>query len=64
MITTTTLDRDDGLKGLTNAVEAIRTTIKKYKGDFNEKAAVSSQQPTIFYSPLFCPNFNILGKFR
>lgn len=42
VITTTTLDRDDGLKGLTNAVDAIRTTIKKYKGDFNEKAAVSS----------------------
>jgi len=39
VITTTTLDRDDGLKGLTNAVDAIRTTIKKYKGDFNEKAA-------------------------
>lgn len=39
VITTTTLDREDGLKGLTNAVEAIKTTIKKYKGDFNEKAA-------------------------
>ena len=49
MITTTTLDRDDGLKGLTNAVDAIRTTIKKYKGDFNEKAAVSSKQLTILF---------------
>lgn len=41
MITTTTLDRDEGLQALTNAVDAIRTTIKKYGGDFNEKAAVS-----------------------
>jgi len=42
VITTTTLDRDDGLKGLTLAVEAIKTTIKKYGGDFNEKVAVSN----------------------
>lgn len=41
MITTTTLDRDEGLQALTNAVDAIKTTIKKYGGDFNEKAAVS-----------------------
>lgn len=39
VITTTTLDRDEGLQALTNAVDAIRTTIKKYGGDFNEKAA-------------------------
>lgn len=39
MITTTTLDRDDGLKGLTSAVEAIKTSIKKFGGEFNEKAA-------------------------
>ena len=41
VITTTTLDRDEGLKCLTSAVDAIRTSIKKYGGDFNEKAAVS-----------------------
>lgn len=44
VITTTTLDRDDGLKVLTSAVEAIRTSIKKYGGEFNEKAAVSLHQ--------------------
>jgi len=38
------LDRDDGLKVLTSAVEAIRTSIKKYGGEFNEKAAVSLHQ--------------------
>ena len=41
MITTTTLDRDEGLKILTNAVDAIRTTIQKFGGEFTEKAAVS-----------------------
>ena len=41
VITTTTLDRDEGLKILTNAVDAIRTTIQKFGGEFTEKAAVS-----------------------
>ena len=45
VITTTTLDRDDGLKGLTSAVEAIKTSIKKFGGEFNEKAAVSRSIP-------------------
>ncbi|KAK2553688.1 Eukaryotic translation initiation factor 2 subunit 1 [Acropora cervicornis] len=39
VITTTTLDRDEGLKSLTSAVDAIRSSIKQYGGDFNEKAA-------------------------
>ena len=49
MITTTTLDRDEGLKSLTSAVDAIRSSIKEYGGDFNEKAAVR-----FFIKYIFC----------
>ena len=48
MITTTTLDRDEGLKSLTSAVDAIRSSIKQYGGDFNEKAAVSFSMKVFF----------------
>ena len=48
MITTTTLDHDEGLKSLTSAVDAIRSSIKQYGGDFNEKAAVSFSMQVYF----------------
>ena len=44
VVTTTTLDREEGLKGLTDAVEAIRKNIKAAGGEFTEKAAVSRGQ--------------------
>ena len=43
VITTTTLDHEEGLKTLVQAVEAIKTTIKNSGGEFTEKAAVSVQ---------------------
>ncbi|KAK3746270.1 hypothetical protein QZH41_016525 [Actinostola sp. cb2023] len=43
VITTTTLDHEEGLKTLVQAVEAIKTTIKTSGGEFTEKAAVSVQ---------------------
>jgi len=41
VITTTTLDHEEGLKTLVEAVDAIRTSIKNAGGEFTEKAAVS-----------------------
>jgi translation initiation factor 2 subunit 1 len=39
LITTTTLDHEEGLKSLVQAVDAIRGSIKKSGGEFTEKAA-------------------------
>ncbi|XP_031551640.1 eukaryotic translation initiation factor 2 subunit 1-like [Actinia tenebrosa] len=38
VITTTTLDHEEGLKSLVQAVDAIKTSIKKSGGEFTEKA--------------------------
>lgn len=51
VITTTTLDKDDGLKALIGAVAKIRESIKSSGGEFNEKTPVSLLLYTEYIKP-------------